>query len=68
MKFLKYYRQVNEQGYCCICATRTDMKVTNTGEYLCIGFGMGGLNPGSDAFCHNLYDKRKIRDGKNIGE
>ena len=44
------------------------MKVTNTEEYLCVGFGMGGLNPSSDAFCQNIYHKRKIRDDKNIGE
>tara|TARA_R100000808_G_scaffold4949_2_gene15472 strand:+ start:5380 stop:5487 length:108 start_codon:yes stop_codon:yes gene_type:complete len=31
----------------------------NDGKYLCSGFGLGGLNPSSDAFCFNLYRKRK---------
>ena len=34
-------------------------------DYVCSGFGMGGLNPGSDAFCLDKY--KKIRLDKNIG-
>ena len=28
-------------------------------DYLCGGFGIGGLNPSSDAFCHDLYKKKE---------
>ena len=41
------------------------MKI-NDMNYLCAGFGMGGLTPGSDAFCQDKY--KKIRLDKNIGE
>ena len=30
----------------------------NNRHYLCGGFGMGGLNPGSDAFCISIYIKK----------
>ena len=64
---LRYYRRSHAGGYCCICGSLTNM-IINDNDYLCEGFGMGGLNPGSDAFCIGLYLKRKIRDDKNIGE
>ncbi len=40
------------------------MKINDI-DYLCSGFGMGGLNPGSDAFCLDKY--KKIRLDKNKG-
>ena len=54
------YKKVEKQGYCCICGSKTNMMVSNT-DYVCNGFGNGGLNPGSDAFCHLLYLKRRRR-------
>ena len=51
-------------GRCSICGSHTYMQI-NDSDYLCGGFGNGGLNPGSDAFCIDLYLKRKIRYDKN---
>ena len=57
MKWMKNYKQQINNGYCCICGSKTNMKLNI--DWLCPGFGMGGLNPSSNAFCHNLYRERK---------
>lgn len=60
LHWLKDYKYERTQSYCCICGSLTNMKLNQ--DYLCNGFGLGGLNPSSDAFCHNLYQKKRNRE------
>ncbi len=53
-------------GHCIICGSLTNMMQTNKQYYLCEGSGIGGVNPSSDAFCHNLYKKRYVDNPPDI--
>lgn len=60
MNWLRVYKRQEKAGYCCVCGSRTNMMVEGD-NYLCSGYGMGGLDPSSTAFCHNIYTERKSK-------
>jgi len=64
--WLRFYKTVKNMGHCIICGSLTNMMQTNKQYYLCEGSGIGGVNPSSDAFCHNLYKKRYVDNPPDI--